>query len=307
MIQLKELTVRRDPVGGLVLDTVRWRRASPYDSDRLVILVHGFNVRQEAATDSYVAFLRQLSVELGPVGSAKLPPVWAFHWPGDHPSRFFSKVTYSVRVPIAQMAGRLLGELLMRLHSKQRVFLIGHSLGCRVLLEALVYMANERVSRPDAGAEVSLTCLLAAAVPIECCTGDKEPYRHEVLTNTIHVLYSRNDYVLRFFFPGGQRQLGENKGEAVGLHGLPLRRWIRAPDTGLFHKSYWKKPKSVSIVARMIEPTLPRLQSIRSLPVQEPAEPWTLDSRKLHKRSFGDDLDSGWNDCWSTADSIRAA
>jgi hypothetical protein len=91
------------------------------------------------------------------------------------------------------------------------------------------------------------------------------------------------------------------------LHGLPADRWVLDSDTGLFHKSYWEKSKSVCKVARMIEPTLPRLQIARPLPVQEPAEPWTISSRKLHKRTLGDDLNSGWTDCWATADSVRAA
>lgn len=307
MIPLNELTVRREPIGGTVLDTVRWRgRVSPFKCDELIILIHGFNVRQQEATDSFAAFLRQLQVQLGPRPSAELPPFWAFHWPGDHENRTLSKATYSARIPVAQMAGQLLGELLTRLSSKQKVILIGHSLGCRVLLEALARIANVRVTNRDVGAKVSFACLLAAAVPIGRCAGDQEPYRPDVIPNVTYVLNSRNDYILRWVFPRGQRIFGEDKGEAVGLHGGPVRRWVDPHETGLFHSSYWIKPKSVALVARMIEPTLPRIQPIRPLPVEEPPEPRRLDSRQLPRRALGDDLNAAWIDCWPTATNSRA-
>jgi pimeloyl-ACP methyl ester carboxylesterase len=258
--------------------------------------------------DSFAAFLRRLAVELGPGRSATLPPVWAFHWPGDHENRTLSKATYSARIPVAQTAGERLGQLLASLDSGKRVILIGHSLGCRVLLEALVHIANIRVTSPDAGAQIPFACLLAAAVPIGRCTGGAEPYRPEIITTIVYALSSRNDYILRWFFPRGQRVFGENKGEAVGLHGKPNGRWaIGTHPTGLFHKSYWKKPESVAQVARMIDPSLPRAQPIRDLPVDEPPESWKLDSRPIPKRALGDQLESDWVDCWPTASSIRAA
>lgn len=311
MIPLNELTVRAQPIGGTPLDTVRWRgRISPFKCDKLIILIHGFNVRQQEAVDSFVAFLGQLQIQLGPGPSAELPPVWAFHWPGDHENRTLSKATYSVRVEVARTAGQLLGELLTRLSSQQKVILIGHSLGCRVLLEALRRMANVRETTRDVGAELSFACLLAAAVPIGCCAGNQEPpYGPDIIPNVIYVLNSRNDYVLRWVFPPGQHIFGEDKGEAVGLHGGPARRWVDRHDTGLFHSSYWRKSKSVALVARMIESTLPRIQPTRPLPVEEPLEPRRLDSRQPPRRDVGDDLDATarWIDCWPTARNRRTA
>ncbi len=308
MIPLNELTVRDQPIGGSVLGPVRWRgRVSPFECDKLIILIHGFNVSQQDATDGFTAFLRQLQIQLGPGPSAELPPVWAFYWPGDHENRIASKATYFARVPVAQLAGQLLGELLARLSSKKKVILIGHSLGCRVLLEALAHLADARETTRDVGAEVSFACLLAAAVPTGRCAGDQEPYSLKVIPNVIYSLNSRNDYILRWFFPRGQRILGEDKGEAVGLHGGPALRWVDPRNTGLFHGSYWKKSKSVALVARMIEPALPRLQPIRPLPVEEPPEPRRLDSRQPPRRAVGDDLNAAWIPCWPTARTSRAA
>jgi pimeloyl-ACP methyl ester carboxylesterase len=307
MIQLNELTVREKPVGGTVLHTVRWRgKISPFRCDKLIILIHGFNVSPEEATEKYAAFLGQLQIQLGPGPSAELPSIWAFQWPGDHVNPILAKATYPARVSDARLAGELLGELLTRLGSKQKVILIGHSLGCRVLLEAL-RVFNTRVRDHDVGADVSFACLLAAAVPIRRCEADQALYGSDIIPDNIHVLYSGNDRVLRWVFPRGQSVFEKDEGEAVGLHGGPGHRWFKVHDTGLFHKSYWEKSKSAALVARMIEPTLPRIQFARPLPVEESAAARMLDSRQPPKRAVGDNLATEWNDCWPPAVSSRKA
>lgn len=131
--------------------------------------------------------------------------------------------------------------------------------------------------------------------------GQERP--HHLLSSPTRV--TRSGRILRWFFPCGQRISGENKGEAVGWHGWPAHRWVDPHDTSLFHQSCWKKPKSVARVARMIEPALPRIQSIRPLPVEEPPGPWRLDSRQLPGRAVGGDLNTAWIDCWPTATNSR--
>lgn len=297
---LNEFTVREQPVGGGVLRVVRRKGSrSAYLSLRMVILVHGFNVPQKRASESFVAFRRQLSSQLGG-GGRNLPPVWAFYWPGDHESRVLSAATYSTRIDVAQRAGERLGKLLTRLDPSQQVILIGHSLGCRTVLEALRFVADEKADgKPSA--EVPVAFLLAAAVPVGRCIGPAEPYSPSVIKNAVHVLYSCNDRTLQLFFRSGQRIYGEDKGEAVGRNGLPLDRWVEPYDTGLRHKSYWRAPESAAEVARTIDLALARRIANRPLPSGEPVASRCLEERRIASRDLGDDLDSAWMDCWPTA------
>jgi len=297
---LNEFTVREQDVGGGVLRVVRRRGSqSAYLSRRMIILVHGFNVPQQAAVESFATFHGRLSDQLSGVGR-HLPPIWAFYWPGDHESRGLSAATYSARIPVAERAGERLGKLLTKLDPAQQVILIAHSLGCRVVLEALRYVADEEAGG-TASAEVPVACLLAAAVPVGRCVGQAEPYAPSVITNTVHVLYSCRDRILQWTFRVGQHIYGEDKGEAVGRNGWPVDRWAEPYDTGLGHKGYWSASQSVDEVARVIEPTLSRGIAIRYLPAEEPNEGRNIEARRIADRSQGDDLDSAWTDCWPTA------
>jgi predicted alpha/beta hydrolase family esterase len=65
----------------------------------------------------------------------------------------------------------------MHLSDKQEVILVGHSLGCRVVLEAVAHIAVEREHGRTGGAQISSLCLMAAAVPIGDCDGVEAPYK----------------------------------------------------------------------------------------------------------------------------------
>jgi pimeloyl-ACP methyl ester carboxylesterase len=291
---LNEFNVREQPIGGGLLYVVK-RRGSrlAYKSLRMIILVHGFDVPQQSAAESLGAFRERLLSRLSGSGGAE-PSVWAFYWPGD-----LSRAAFPAAIPRAELAGERLGELLTTLDPAQQVVLIGHSLGCRVVLQALHYVADAK-AKGRTSADVPLACLLAAAVPIGRCAGNGAPYRREVIKNTVHVLFSRADGTLRSWFRVGQA-LYENMGEAVGLNGLPGDRWTDPFDTGLKHKDYWSADTSVNKVAEIIAPTRPRGMATWHLPSAEPPEGRRLEARGVTSRALGDDLDSAWTDCWPTA------
>ncbi|HET9893466.1 MAG TPA: alpha/beta hydrolase [Streptosporangiaceae bacterium] len=302
---LSELTVREKGIGGRVIEVVRWRGLDPRDrfkNPRLLILVHGFNMAQGRAADELSGFHRRLA---GCSSSARpLPPAWMFYWPGDHEIRSLSATTYSVRVPVAERAGERLGRLLTELSPSQRVILVGHSLGCRVVLEALNYVANER-ARGTPSAEVTLACLMAAAVPQGRCQGGGQPYRGEVIKNPVHIMFSRNDCVLRGVFPLGQKVNGEDMGPAVGYLGGPPGRWEQPPhETDLGHGGYLTATRSANAVAKIIDGTIPQAMPARKLPRRIClAMPHGLRKRQLASRAVGDQ-DVGWTDCWPTAGQV---
>ena len=297
--ELNELTVREQGVGGGVLRVVRRRgNSDPFADQQLMIFVHGFNVTQDDAAASLAGFHRRLS-DYSRSSTRQLPSAWAFYWPGDHQVRLLSAATYAARVDTTQLAGELLGKLLTKLQPDRQVVLVGHSLGCRVVLEALTYIANERVAGTQS-AQVIGVCLMAAAVPVKRCTGAEEPYRSAVITGPIHVLHSRNDCVLHRIFPQGQLIKGEFKGEAVGLNGGPPERWAQLHDTGLGHGDYLTDLRAIAEVARIIDPTLPRYFTARPLPKDHCLRLRKLGWRKQASRRIGD-RNAGWTDCWPVA------
>jgi pimeloyl-ACP methyl ester carboxylesterase len=234
---MNELTVRSDIRGVVISDEVIVRGPIvARRARRQIILIHGFQNSQDRARQVYAEFLGALRAALGIHEEESLGSFWAFHWPGNHPVEAVSMLTYSVRVPVAELAGLRLGEHLERMDRRQEVVLVAHSLGCRVAMEALKYIRKKGGSYR--GANLRAVCLLAAAVSSTLCRGDRAPFASRLEGCTEHILHSMKDRVLLLAFPIGQRIYGE-KGVAVGLRGSPWGRWPRSMSTGLGHGGYW--------------------------------------------------------------------
>jgi pimeloyl-ACP methyl ester carboxylesterase len=184
-----------------------------------VILVHGYNVSQEAGRGSYARFrwwLEHFEV------SAR---ILELHWPGDRKWGLFSGLCYPAKIETAVECGKLLARWLSIQHPEARVTLVGHSLGCRLVLEAIKELRQLGQIYRLLG-----VCLMAAAVPARFVTetmlgprtGDRTRWR---------ILYSRGDRILSSLFPLGQAGHAEALfGYAVGLHGDPAQVWRTAGD-----------------------------------------------------------------------------
>jgi esterase/lipase superfamily enzyme len=228
-------------------------------ADRLLILVHGYQNAPSKAREAFETFRRNLRAAVGttrPYGA-----VWGFLWPGDDSNTLISIASYAVRVEPAQTAGVRLAEFLRTLESSQRVRLVGHSLGCRVVLETLRELDRLQA---DAGAQVDEIFLLAAAVPEPMCR-HADGYPPPNSSRREHVFYSARDTVLRWGFRRGQRGAHQNeRGEAVGLRGLPDGRWqTPRTDTRLRHGQYWRSRVVAAAVADRLT-GLTRLPSERA-------------------------------------------
>jgi hypothetical protein len=93
-----------------------------------VVLVHGYNVTQENARESYARFrwwLERFQTNTH---------VLELHWPGDRKGGNLSGACYPWKIATARQSGVLLAEWLCKQHVGARFTLVGHSLGCRLVL-----------------------------------------------------------------------------------------------------------------------------------------------------------------------------
>jgi hypothetical protein len=260
-------------------------------ADRLVVLIHGYQVSEDKARDRYSAF--QDEIRAAGIRPRDFGAVWEFLWPGSDPRGAVSLGTYPVRVPYAINSGEMLARQWLRKRSRrQKVCLIAHSLGCRVALQAvktIAYIEAEEAGGWD-GPTVEALFLLAAAVPVGRCLPETDWYVRPFGTSGEHVFFSRRDWALRFGFGPGQGLAGEN-GPAVGRFGDPQHRWTTATDTNLRHKQYWTSDLVARCVGRELG-LLPRSIAAESLSVTDPDDgPRMLDDRHLPERRLrGRDL-----------------
>jgi pimeloyl-ACP methyl ester carboxylesterase len=273
---------------------------SRLNESRIIILVHGFNVDAENASKTYQDFLIRLQAQTWPAPLDSFGAFWGFHWPGDHRNRILSLLTFPVRVEVARSAGRELARLILDyLGPDQEVFLVAHSLGCRVVLEALVEIAA-RKGHPGQrkGASVQGTFLMAAAVPYLKC-GEGAPFYQ---ANRDHprnwVIHSVHDWVLMMPFRAGEGEHGEGGSEAVGRHGWPLKRWSETVETDLGHGDYWETwnhvleniPKMLRANGPRVLPERPDGSRSSRLPRSE------LPTRGSVPRQIGEPIRSDWQD-----------
>jgi Alpha/beta hydrolase of unknown function (DUF900) len=234
-----QLTVRREGASHAAWDDAHWVDESNTDlgQTNILLLVHGFANSMKKAHASYEKFISRVREE-----NESFPGTWGamceFHWPGDYPGhRILSFLTYSTRVPVAKGSGQSLARFLHeneQLTSRQQLYIVGHSLGCRVVLEALKEISRIKDYNGPVVREVAL---LAAAVPVQECmlsSGEFKP----ISSGHEHVFYSRRDLVLLGPFGPGQFFFGE-RGHAVGREGGPKDRWQQPEQTKLGHGDYW--------------------------------------------------------------------
>jgi pimeloyl-ACP methyl ester carboxylesterase len=194
----------------------------------------------------------------------------AIHWPGDHPlGKVASVLTFSRRVKPADESGVRVASLLEKSYSRT-VIMVGHSLGCRVVLSAMAALQGSR-------ARVRAVYLMAPAVPEADCWDDSVYARSNVRGALQIVRSSRKDRVLQQAFrPGmfGARGFapgfGRNGGRAVGRACGPPGRWTGgwwATSTELKHESYWVSQdmaRQLAIATGTAHAKTPALRLIRA-------------------------------------------
>ncbi len=246
------------------------------------VFVHGYNNSREQARKKWDITRRRLP------GVLSEGPLIEYYWPGDPgwgPS-YLKSVRYAKAVAIGRECGRQLGIYLS--HSGlDEVSLVGHSLGCRVVLETLRHF---QVTRARTRCRVAL--LLAAAVAEGLCDEPNRFTRPASLpdyADSLRVLYSHQDMVLLLGFPLGQRAaemiysdwspapgLARAVGRGGGPWGPPVRWKPRPVQVGLGHGKYWIDEDVVADhIAGVFSPSAAQYRApTHHMPVREPYGTW---------------------------------
>jgi pimeloyl-ACP methyl ester carboxylesterase len=203
--------------------------------------VHGFNNHYGEAATAFQGFRDQQYRRDPSLPSPTLETVLAdAHWPGDAAwgaADLVDFFVYPFAVGTARKAGPILADFLGRMPNLEIVHFIGHSLGCRVVLETILALA----ARPQVGR----VCLMAAAVPVFQVEWGGRLESAMVRAQQVLVLYSGSDIVLTGAFPPGQFAAGRGEGvRPVALgHERPPPTVAGTVDaieiSGAGHGDYW--------------------------------------------------------------------
>lgn len=291
------LSLRSQPErGGPVRDAVDDRDGLERDPTwrHVLVLVHGFNNTESdanAAYDGYVDLLRPRLEQsrVAPDAVAKL------HWPGNEaigPLSACDVAGYPVDVERALQAVHPLAVFLWRLVSasagRRRISLVGHSLGCRLITEAMCRLGRTTPYGPPLG----VVMLMAAAVPVELAKAVAPLSLAASRTGKLLKAYSTTDWVLLLAFPAGQSLAcaagyeREAYVEAIGRHGDPSGFGELFCRSGNGHSDYWTDEYAAAILLFTIDATL------RPLPPPVPLRPHDLApaapiaGRKLARRDL---------------------
>jgi esterase/lipase superfamily enzyme len=265
-------SLRRDSAGGThdrVLSS--YTRARTRD----LLLVHGYNVSRDDAESGLSEFARSFD-------DSRRSPDDDFDlvlWPGDGKVPILKTSLYPIRVKTAIACGEELARHLIDLRGPNGgasdLVIIAHSLGCRVVLEALLAYGG---MQPYCSRRIDVI-LMAAAVPIDWI----DQYRARIARWNwqIRVAHSDHDWVLKVAFPLGNKLVEPSlSAEAVGLRGFPESGCWSASHRaqGHGHGDYWTSGSIQSFVGSVLG----------RRPSQIP--PRTVATRQLAQRS--------WEDVW---------
>lgn len=198
-------------------------------TETTVVFIHGYNNAHAEARYKYAIF-RDLIHQ----GFGVTTPVVEFHWPGNRRWGFLSFLSYPTEIQAAIQSGARLAGWVASLAPNARLIAVTHSMGGRVLMEALNILRDQGVANRLVGA-----CLMAGAVRVdEVASGALGPLPHE--TMRWRVLFSGADKVLHYAFPVGQTAAGDGVfPSAVGRAGEPLAKWESVDSPGYDHSYYW--------------------------------------------------------------------
>jgi pimeloyl-ACP methyl ester carboxylesterase len=258
----------------------------------MLILVHGYANPEARARKSYDTLVSRLRRSWP---DQRLPEVWYFYWPGDLVAPGISQVSFSLQIRRAEQAGKLLAEWLYRRRADDlspEAILVAHSLGCRLVLEALALLDARTKDSRSRHTHVARTCLMAAAVPVSLCQqgkllGTRRDGRNEL------VLWSNRDVVLTWLFPIGEAAgLDRLARRSVGSTGQPEDRWQqpRRPSTGLGHGDYYGDQGTAhDIAGQLLRWRVPREPPVRTLAERRPSQPaHSLPESTLEARQLGE-------------------
>lgn len=286
-LHTQELSVRTQPAGGPVEVTVqqgpdRWIE----HAGRVILFVHGYNNTLSVAREAYETFSTKLAERVREAAAEILGPLYRFYWPGDADLWLFSFISYPVETEDAKASASRLAEFLRDLystsgHPARPMDIVSHSLGGRVVLEALTELAHADIL----DGVLKRVCLMAPAVLVEQVEPGGLLYDGARLPEALTILTSEDDWVLWLVFPLGQTMAEGGSGRALGRYGpppgLPARH--EPVSGGVGHTQYWDCPDTVaSVIIDALEFTPRRRELVgRPTPGREMAPPRAIEGREI--------------------------
>lgn len=220
----------------------------------IVIFVHGFNNTLQRAED---VWRKETWAELlhQQVPPSSLRKVVLLYWSGCGSSnRALGGLLYPLLVKNAVATAEFLADyLITATHSATvpvDVSFVGHSLGCRVVLETVQRLSQTPTLR------VKRLLLMAGAVAEGYCV-PWEKFGYPVARVEERVLWSTRDSALKLPFRAGQKLAHDEPAthrRAVGRIGGPTARWSRAScTTRARHGDYWASTATVRHIAHVLD------------------------------------------------------
>lgn len=267
------VSMRSQDEGGDVVDPCKlhWKNGQALTQMDLVVLVHGFNNHLEEAQTAYLGFRKRQAAFLAESDGDRLETMLSdVFWPGDADWGFFDFLDffcYPASIKKAVATAPVLADYLMSRTDVHNLYFIGHSMGCRVILETIKLLLARGHATP-----IRKVCLMAAAVPTYMVYPPDGSLKEALQApDHVRILYSPADEVLAGAFPAGETAGGDGFfPAAIGRHGdVPLtpgkvdRDWI--PNAG--HSDYWGWKESVpsGVAAKAISNFLAIGSQARSL------------------------------------------
>lgn len=273
-----EINIRADALSGRISKEINTKGYLRYSDRNLIVLIHGFNVNQFEAKKSY----SDLSNNLENIGVKKriTNRFCGFFWPGNL-NNFLSKPSYRMQVNKSKKIAIKLSDYLVKLsikYPKIKFTFFAHSLGCRLLLEAIKNGYGNGLFSDN---KIPLVCLLAAAVPVYRVKENGSLHITRSAIEKLTGIYSKEDTVLRTWFRLGQISIGNHPfPEAVGYNGNPKTFWKggrnKASELRIKHDEYWKE----LAVAK-------KIASEMSVPIRKELLQHSIANHKTPKYRFG--------------------
>lgn len=184
--------------------------------DQVTFLIHGFNVGDDEGRTSLSTLAKSLTETLEDAIVFVL-------WPGDST---IGPLSYSFTEghQANDTAVQLMRRILEHITPSTKLNFVGHSLGCRVVLETIKNLHFEISGKPHFY-PIKQVCLMAGAVD-DYCLSIPEEYKSAIeRVERIVVLSSIEDKVLKYIYPLGDLIQAfiffwrETFGLALGYHG----------------------------------------------------------------------------------------
>lgn len=237
--------LRRQDEGGELGDAVRVeiRRPAAQSATQLYVLIHGFNNHRGEAEAAYQGFRDRQKEHSGDKKLSLIAPsLRDLFWPGDAdwagPVDYLDFFVYPKAVATARQAGEKIADYLINFAPTRELNFIGHSLGCRVVLETIAAL-----NRQQRDSLMGKVCLMAAAVPVFMLNQGARLDGAGFSPTAILNLISKSDKVLHLAFPPGQTAAGPfTEGffpNALGRHGMIHPRIVNKVINKARHGDYW--------------------------------------------------------------------